>query len=79
LKIAPHTGFSCGVAHLASLHLAAATPQLARFEYMFIENPLRDIFVEDFPAPKAGFIALPTGPGLGLALDPAKLERYRLN
>jgi L-alanine-DL-glutamate epimerase-like enolase superfamily enzyme len=79
LKIAPHTGFSCGVAHLASLHLAAAVPNLARFEYMFIENPLRDIFVEGFPQPENGFIALPDGPGLGLELDRGKLERFRLS
>jgi D-galactarolactone cycloisomerase len=79
LKVAPHTGFSCGVAHLASLHLAAAVPNLARFEYMFIDNPLRDIFREGFPQPQGGFITLPEGAGLGLELDRKKLERFRLN
>ncbi len=79
LPYAPHTGFSGGVAHLASLHLAAAASNFYTYEYMgtkYIQNPLRDIFTEPFPAPENGMIALPSGPGLGLALDPAALGRY---
>ena len=79
LPVAPHTGFSGGVAHLASLHLAAATPNFYTYEYMgapSIQNPLRDIFTVPFPAPREGMIALPQGPGLGLDLDPQALMRY---
>jgi len=79
LPVAPHTGFSGGVAHLASLHLAAATPNFYTYEYMgapSIQNPLRDIFTVPFPAPREGMIALPQGPGLGLDLDPQVLRRY---
>jgi L-alanine-DL-glutamate epimerase-like enolase superfamily enzyme len=79
LLYAPHTGFSGGVAHLASLHLAAAAPNFYVYEYMgtaYIQNPLRDIFTTPFPAPREGFIALPPGPGLGLAVDPEAVRRY---
>ena len=76
---APHTGFSCGVAQLASMHLAAAVPNLARIEEMFIVNPLAEIFEEPLPKSKNGMLALPTKPGLGLALDRKKLEQYRVS
>jgi D-galactarolactone cycloisomerase len=79
LKVAPHTGFSCGVAQLASLHLAAAVANLSRLEWMWIDNPLAEIFEEPLPEPKDGAVALPTKPGLGLTLDRKKLERFRLS
>lgn len=79
LRYAPHTGFSCGVAQLASLHLAAAVPNLARVEWMWIDNPLSEIFEEPLPQPKNGVITMPQRPGLGLALDRKKLERFRIN
>ena len=80
LRYAPHTGFSCGVAQVASLHLSAAVPDLWRTEWMFItENPLAEIFTEPLPQPTDGVIAVPAKPGLGLTLDRAKLKRYRIN
>jgi D-galactarolactone cycloisomerase len=80
LQYAPHTGFSGGVAHLASLHLAAAAANFSTYEYMgtrYVQNPLREIFTEPFPAPASGMIAVPKGPGLGLDVDPDALRRYR--
>ncbi len=80
LRYAPHTGFSCGVAQVASLHLAAAVPALERLEWMFIkENPLAEIFEEPLPQPQGGVIAMPTRPGLGLTLDRTKLKKYRIH
>jgi len=80
LRYAPHTGFSCGVAQVASLHLAAAVPALERLEWMFIkENPLAEIFEEPLPQPQGGVIAMPTRPGLGLTLDRTKLKKYQIN
>ena len=78
VRSAPHTGFSCGVAQLASIHLAAAAPSLWRLEEMFIENPLVDVFTEPLPRSRDGILAVPQGPGLGLEVDRAKLERFRL-
>lgn len=79
VRYAPHTGFSCGIAQLASLHLAAYAPNLWRSEQMFIDNPLRDIFTEPFPEAVAGEVSLPTRPGLGMEPDRAKLDRFRLS
>jgi len=79
LRYAPHTGFSCGVAQVASLHLSAAVTDLERCEWMWIDNPLAEIFTDPLPQPIAGVIAMPTRPGLGLALDRKKLERFRIH
>src|SRR2546422_8147028 len=79
VKVAPHTGFSCGVAQLASLHLSAAIANLSRLEWMWISNPLSRIFTEDLPQPREGEVRLPTKPGLGLELDREKLRRFAVS
>jgi len=82
LPYAPHTGFSGGIAHLASLHLAAAAPNFYTYEYMgtqYVQNPLREIFTQPFPVPVKGELAVPHGPGLGLELDPDALRRYAVS
>lgn len=78
LAYAPHTGFSGGVAHLASLHLAAAVPNFMTYEYFYAPNALRDIFTEPFPEPRAGSVPLPAGVGLGLDLDWDLVRRYEV-
>jgi L-alanine-DL-glutamate epimerase-like enolase superfamily enzyme len=79
VKVAPHTGFSCGVAQLASLHLAAAVTNLARLEWMWIANPLAEVFTTPLPQPVNGELTPPERPGLGLALDRKKLEKFKLS
>jgi D-galactarolactone cycloisomerase len=76
VRFAPHTGFSGGISHLAALHIAAGAAELYKLEYMFIDNPLRDIFVGGYPVPHDGLLDVPTGPGLGLELDTDAVERY---
>ncbi len=76
LAVAPYTGFSGGICHLAALHFAAAIPKLAAYEAMFIENPLVDIFTEPLPRPTAGYIDVPQRPGLGLKLDHEKISQF---
>ena len=66
---APHTGFSGGLSQLAAIHVAAAASQLEGLEYMFIDNPARELFVGGYPKPANGMLPVPTGPGLGLELD----------
>lgn len=68
MRFAPHTGFSGGLSALAALHVASASPSLETYEYMYIDNPARDIFVEGFPVPDCGQIAVPKAPGLGLTV-----------
>ena len=50
-----------------------------RLEEMFIVNPLAEIFEEPLPKSKNGMVTMPTKPGLGLALDRKKLEKYRVS
>ncbi len=78
LRYAPHTGFSAGVSHLAALHVAASVPNLMTYEYFYAPNPLRDLFIEPFPEPREGFIALPQRPGLGLALDRKVVRKFEI-
>lgn len=76
LSFAPHTGFSGGLSQLAALHVAAAAMNLLALEYMFIDNPARDIFVDGYPRVSDGHVAVPESPGLGLELDLDLIERY---
>jgi L-alanine-DL-glutamate epimerase-like enolase superfamily enzyme len=75
VAFAPHTGFSGGVSQLAALHVAAAAPSLWRLEHMFIDNPLRDLFLQPFPDATDGVVTVPSAPGLGLDLDLEKVDR----
>ena len=78
VRYAPHTGFSCGVAQLASLHLAASVSGLWKTEEMWIDNPLAELFTEPLPKAKNGVVDLPQRPGMGLTLDKKKIAKYRL-
>ena len=77
-RVAPHTGFSGGLSQLAALHLAAATPALFGLEYMFIDNPARDLFVGGYPRPHEGVIEVPSAPGWGLELDLERVQRMKV-
>lgn len=75
--VAPHTGFSGGLSQLAALHLASAAPELFRLEYMVIDNPVRELFVDGYPRPQNGMLEVPRGPGWGLELDLERIEHMR--
>lgn len=65
---------STAVLFAASLHLAAAIPNLESVEYHMLHQWLFDRVPSDTfkPAP-GGLVSPPTGPGLGIELDPAEL------
>ena len=42
------------------------------------DNELRTKLVKTPPRLEAGHVLLPEGPGLGIELDPAAVERYRV-
>jgi D-galactarolactone cycloisomerase len=79
LAFAPHTGFSGGISHLAALHVAAASPTLLRLEYMFIDNPLREMFVGGYPRAQDGLVEVPEAPGLGLEIDAARVDSWTVS
>ena len=83
---APHTGSGTAVCMAAELHLAAALPNFLIYEHMQSDwsktftNPLRTgivkTSVENFTD---GYMALPRGPGLGIELDNAVVDQYRID
>jgi len=70
--------FETGIAHAAGAHLMAAVPDLllgCEF-YMSTYYAKEDTLTEPFPV-RNGSVHVPTGPGLGVQVDPEKLARYR--
>jgi L-alanine-DL-glutamate epimerase-like enolase superfamily enzyme len=64
-----------GIATAAMLHLAAATPPLADANESAYHQLQDDVLAEPLPA-SGGMISVPQGPGLGVQVDRAKIERY---
>ena len=70
--------FETGIAHAAGAHLMAALPDLhlgCEF-YMSTYYVREDILAEPFPV-RDGMVHVPSGPGLGVAVDPGRLAKYR--
>ena len=70
--------FETGVAHAAGAHLMAALPDLhlgCEF-YMSTYYTREDVLTEPFPV-RGGQVHVPDGPGLGVAVDPDRLAKYR--
>src|SRR5213076_848577 len=84
MTVYPHV-WGTAVGLFASLHLTAALPPnppalLAAeplFELDRTPNPLRDQLALNPPKRAGDMVDVPTGPGLGLEIDRAVLERYR--
>ena len=79
--VIPHC-WKTGVTAAASRHFQAATPN-APYVEMFhpdlYESPLRRELTGAEPEISDGRIALPTAPGLGIEIDEAAVERYRID
>lgn len=74
---APHYyGGALGMA--ATLQCFAAFPGGLSVEWDWNESPLRDLLLREAFDVSGGTVALPTGPGLGVELDPAAFERWRV-
>jgi galactonate dehydratase len=77
---APHVGASGAVCVAASLQLAAAMPNFLTFECMIFPNPLRDRLTKEpvgaIESLVDGALPVPQGPGLGIELDMAEVERW---
>jgi len=65
-----------GIGVIAALHLAAASPAVTLECGLATLHMLSDdLLIDDLPV-RDGFLAVPTGPGLGVALDREALDRY---
>lgn len=80
---APHVGFSGVVCVAATLHLAAVATNFLTYECIYTTNPLREhLAMTAVGGPQHlvdGQIPIPTGPGLGIELDPDALRRYSVS
>jgi o-succinylbenzoate synthase len=67
-----------GIGLVAALHLAAASPAVTlECGLATLHLLIDDLLIDDLPV-RDGFLAVPTGPGLGVALDWEALDRYGL-
>lgn len=79
-----------GVGNLANIHLAAAAPAVTLSCVVPVSTPAqaqhgqiggiyyRDDLIAEPMRLVEGAIEVPEGPGMGIAVDPAKIERYRV-
>jgi L-alanine-DL-glutamate epimerase-like enolase superfamily enzyme len=74
VQLAPHSPYF-GPGALATLHLLAALPDKARFEYFYLQADAA--LYGNLLAPQHGELAVPQGPGLGADPDAAVIRRYR--
>ncbi len=67
-----------GIGLAAALHLAAASPAVTlECGLATLHLLIDDLLIDDLPV-RDGFLTVPTGPGLGVALDREALNRYGL-
>jgi glucarate dehydratase len=64
-----------GIATAAYLQIAAATPYLAAPSQSLLRWTTEDVVAGGPFSPETGVVAVPTGPGLGIELDEAALDR----
>src|SRR3954449_1820600 len=76
--VAPHA-FAGAVLLVSSLHYAAAIPNALMLEWDQNPNAVRDeLLKEPLKLESDGTVRLPERPGLGIELDRAAVERYRV-
>jgi len=72
--------FEAGLAHLAGTHMIAATPEITLgCEFYQAKYFLEEDILDGEFAIKDGQVVVPQGPGLGLAPDLDKLDKYAVN
>jgi D-galactarolactone cycloisomerase len=74
-KVAPHSPYF-GPGLIATIHISASTPEKPPIERFYLElaaSPLGD-----FVNAREGEMRVPQGPGLGVDVDEAVLEKYRV-
>lgn len=77
VPVVPHV-WGTPIALAASLSFIATLPGEPWLEFDRSQNPLREeLSPEPFVADEDGQVAIPSGPGLGIEMDEAAIERYR--
>ena len=79
VETVPHA-WKSGIIKAASLHVNAVLPDATFQEYCVADTPINQTLVKErMPLDADGYVAVPTGPGLGIELDEDVLERYRVS
>lgn len=73
--LAPHC-YSSALGLAADLQLGAAYPGVAWIELDIRDNPLRTALLREPLQVDHGALRIPTGPGLGVELDPTTMQRF---
>ena len=78
LPVIPHV-FSSGLSSIANAQFIASLPNAGLLEFDQNPNPLRaDLFEDPLVVQQDGTVRLPDRPGLGISLNQATIERYRV-
>jgi L-rhamnonate dehydratase len=72
-------GFTTGINIAAAAHFLAAIPNALMLEYCAEPGPITEALVPDRPLVQNGYVRVPESPGLGITIDWAVLERYRVD
>jgi glucarate dehydratase len=75
LGVGMHSDRELGVSTAAMLHLAAASPSMVYAIDSHYHDQADDIITSPFRY-ESGCFSVPTGPGLGVTLDPDKVTKY---
>jgi L-alanine-DL-glutamate epimerase-like enolase superfamily enzyme len=70
-------GWNTAIGVAADLQLVAALPTAHFVEYLTPCAYIDDVTVEPFVIDAAGFLDIPSRPGLGVTIDADKLDRFR--
>jgi glucarate dehydratase len=76
LGVSMHSSGELGVSLAAMLHAAAAMPELAFAADGHYHHMTDDVIVDGKMPYRGGAIEVPSGPGLGVELDPDRVGRY---
>jgi galactonate dehydratase len=76
VPIAPHHGIGAGPLILAGLHFAAAIPNFLILEYQDLMHRTLSELVDRPPRLVDSFLEVPDGPGLGIDVQLAAVEKY---
>lgn len=76
MKWAAHVSMGSSVHVAAAAHLAAASANFLVFEFSSTPNPIGERLLTAPLHPEGGYLALPTGPGLGITFDEERLQAH---
>src|SRR6202030_514909 len=71
----PH-GWNTAIGLAADLQFSAAIPVARYVEYLTPSGYIDELCAEPFRLDDLGLLAIPTGPGLGIEIDPDRLKRF---